>query len=258
MSLLDKFIAFLEEQAKNHSIYVWGGQGETGSTITEAWITLREKTSSNPATNASRAIAYWKKQIAAGYGNVLRAFDCSGLGIYWLKNVMGLYKSDMSANSMMGKCKKIIRSELKRGDWVFRVDSGGKANHIGYIVDNKLNVIEAKGRDDGVIKRSLDGNGKTYWNAYGRPDVFKDEIAETTPSQPTTSPVRLLKFTNPYMRGDDVKTLQQALNKAGCNCGTVDGIFGMNTDAAVKRYQDMKGLVVDGIVGEKTRKALGI
>lgn len=36
---------------------------------------------------------------------------------------------------------------------------------------------------------------------------------------------------------------------------TIDGIFGSNTEAATKRFQDKYNLVVDGIVGPKTWKA---
>ena len=55
--------------------------------------------------------------------------------------------------------------------------------------------------------------------------------------------------------GTDVKTLQTALNRAGCNL-TVDGIFGSKTQTAVKNFQKSHGLTVDGIVGDNTWKAL--
>lgn len=61
--------------------------------------------------------------------------------------------------------------------------------------------------------------------------------------------------------GDQVKTLQRLLNSLSCrgiNGGslTVDGIFGANTDHAVKAFQKAKGLTADGIVGKATWKAL--
>lgn len=58
-------------------------------------------------------------------------------------------------------------------------------------------------------------------------------------------------------RGDDVKELQRLLTEAGFPCGAADGIFGATTRKAVIEYQNSKGLVADGIVGEKTWKALG-
>lgn len=58
--------------------------------------------------------------------------------------------------------------------------------------------------------------------------------------------------------GSQVRTLQTKLNNWGYNAGTVDGIFGSNTLAAVKRFQTKNGLTVDGIVGAKTAAALGM
>lgn len=57
-------------------------------------------------------------------------------------------------------------------------------------------------------------------------------------------------------RGDEVKALQTALTAAGFDAGTADGIFGPKTDAAVRAFQESKGLGVDGIVGPKTMAAL--
>ena len=58
--------------------------------------------------------------------------------------------------------------------------------------------------------------------------------------------------------GTQVRTLQTKLNNWGYDAGTVDGIFGSKTQAAVKRFQQKNGLVVDGIVGSKTAAALGM
>ena len=59
-------------------------------------------------------------------------------------------------------------------------------------------------------------------------------------------------------RGESVRQVQSRLNKLGYWCGTADGIFGVNTRSAVRRFQSAKGLSVDGIVGPKTYSALGI
>ncbi|EGI2114815.1 peptidoglycan-binding domain-containing protein [Listeria monocytogenes] len=48
------------------------------------------------------------------------------------------------------------------------------------------------------------------------------------------------------------KTLQANLNKLGYDCGTVDGIIGAKTKAAIKALQKATGLDVDGIAGPKT------
>ena len=53
-------------------------------------------------------------------------------------------------------------------------------------------------------------------------------------------------------RGTAVLQLQQALNALGYDCGSVDGIFGSKTKAAVLAFQKANGLAADGIVGPLT------
>ena len=59
-------------------------------------------------------------------------------------------------------------------------------------------------------------------------------------------------------RGDKVKELQQKLKRWGYYTGSIDGIFGSGTQAAVKKFQKKNGLTADGIVGPKTAAALGM
>jgi peptidoglycan hydrolase-like protein with peptidoglycan-binding domain len=56
--------------------------------------------------------------------------------------------------------------------------------------------------------------------------------------------------------GLDVSVLQFTLSRRGVRVGGIDGIFGRNTDRAVRRFQSRRGLVVDGVVGPVTRRAL--
>lgn len=59
-------------------------------------------------------------------------------------------------------------------------------------------------------------------------------------------------------RGNEVKAIQQELKDRGLYNGNVDGIFGSQTEAAVKRFQKQQGLTADGIAGPQTLKKLGI
>ena len=59
-------------------------------------------------------------------------------------------------------------------------------------------------------------------------------------------------------RGEEVKQIQQKLKNWGYYNGTVDGVYGSKTVAAVKKFQQKNGLTADGIAGQKTLKALGI
>jgi peptidoglycan hydrolase-like protein with peptidoglycan-binding domain len=49
-----------------------------------------------------------------------------------------------------------------------------------------------------------------------------------------------------------VRDLQAALKALGFNPGPIDGVFATTTEAAVKAFQQARGIAVDGIVGKVT------
>lgn len=139
-------------------IYVWGGQGQTA--ITESIIKAKETST----TNASRAIAFWKKQLAAGMTG-LRMWDCSGLIARWLMD-HNLSARDVNCNGLWAMCEEVSIGALQPLDLLFR-DKDGDKHHVGVYMGEGL-VIEAKGRDDGVVIRGIYAGGKTYWTNAGR------------------------------------------------------------------------------------------
>jgi len=68
--------------------------------------------------------------------------------------------------------------------------------------------------------------------------------------------VRDLSVTSPLLEGPDVLALQRRLVELGYRPGPLDGLYGPITESAVKAFQAAAGLVVDGIVGPRTRAAL--
>lgn len=67
---------------------------------------------------------------------------------------------------------------------------------------------------------------------------------------------RMLYLRRPMMRGDDVRDLQRRLNALGFDAGKEDGIFGQDTQGAVKEFQQNVALHADGIVGHGTVEEL--
>ena len=180
--MLNEFISYLNEQIGQP--YLWGGQHTRLTPDTyEAIIHKREDGRGgykDGTSYADASIAYCKSLFDMGL-TVLYAYDCSGLGMYWLQNVKHLYKGDANANTMMSRCSDLTRTDPpKKGWWVFRQDDSGKATHIGYMVDDDW-LVEAKGRKYGVVVTKFAAKD---WSVWGIPDVFYDEIAHPEPVPP--------------------------------------------------------------------------
>lgn len=84
------------------------------------------------------------------------------------------------------------------------------------------------------------------------------QTSQTTSQPKTTNQGFTLSGNNLklYSQGDDVKNLQKYLSGVGLYQGKVDGIFGPQTQDAVKQFQSIHGLTTDGIVGPKTASAM--
>lgn len=244
--MVNKFISYLRSHVGD--AYVWGAQGECISTMKNfpAWVKKMETSN----TNYNRAMNFIKKSPK----NPLYAFDCSGLGVYFLLE-QGLIKSDISSRDMYRSCKKINRADLQPGDFVFR-HNGVKIHHVGYYVgkdkDGNMMVIESFGRDLGVVERRIDASGTGYWNRYGR----FEKLSKAKPvSKNAYVFTRNLKY---GCKGEDVKQLKKLLQDNGYGGLTLtNGNFYGSTRAVVKQFQKDHRLTVDGVAGPKTIGALG-
>lgn len=177
--MLSDFIEYLKEQIGQP--YLWGGQHT--KLTPDNYVRVIEKKEAgrggypDGTSYAQAAIDFCKKKFDAGAA-VLYGYDCSGLGCYWLYNLAHLYKGDVNANTMMGRC--ILKdAPPKRGWWVFRL-SGRRAVHVGYMIDDRY-LIEAKGRKYGVVKTRFRPKD---WDRWGVPKVFANELTPEPASQP--------------------------------------------------------------------------
>lgn len=59
-------------------------------------------------------------------------------------------------------------------------------------------------------------------------------------------------------RGEEVKKIQTKLKNWGYYNGSIDGVYGWQTESAVKSFQKKNGLTADGVAGTKTLNAMGI
>ena len=156
----------------------------------------------------------------------------------------------------------------KKGDLIFFYDSDKDYGHVGlvYKVDsNRVYTIEGNTSPQtgvvynggGVYKKKYDIN---YYRiaGYGRPDYSVKVEDEPKPEPKPTKPTKkgytgtfpkvppILKYGS---EGTQVKNLQKFLNWYGNYGLDVDGIFGKNTEKAVKAFQKKVKIDVDGEFG---------
>ena len=128
----------------------------------------------------------------------------------------------------------------------------------------------------GSGRRDIRGTGvlafQTLWNKnhlndqidadgiYGNQTASRLSISPTEGFWQDDNRPRILRLRRPLMRGGDVKRVQQALINLGYSLAPdgVDGFYGSVTETAVKKFQQDKGIDVDGVVGSETRSKLGL
>ena len=103
---------------------------------------------------------------------------------------------------------------------------------------------------DGLVGRQT-GSALGIWGTATTPPANPTPPSSGTGCRITTA-LRL------GSSGSQVQCLQSALNAAGFSAGPPDGKFGSRTYSAVRRYQQSKGLLVDGVAGRQTATSLGI
>ena len=147
----------------------------------------------------------------------------------------------------------------KVGDQIFFKYSNddSTADHTGIVVRVTDSLVETiEGNSGSEVKRKAYQQTDKTIIGYGHPRY------DAEPEKTVTKEVKTVKIEMPILRkgstGEAVKTLQRLLrqlqyvNLDGKTLLIVDGSFGSNTEAAVKRYQQKHLNGVDGIVGIKT------
>lgn len=112
--------------------------------------------------------------------------------------------------------------------------------------------------EPGVFAVATQARVREFQQQRGLPahGVVDDETWQTLVAASFRLGDRLLFLTRPLLRGDDVRDLQQRLNRLGFDAGYDDGIFGRRTLEALEAFQSESGLPVDGILGPSTLDAL--
>lgn len=244
---LDDWLEYLESQV-NQTLYVWGANDELCVNLLNKLVEMEkaDHTDKEAFNNLDRTLTLLQKRLLQGCDMLkIRCADCSGLAVGFLLKT-GILKHDTNAAGLCSMIDKQVNiSDVRAGDYLFYENK----KHVGYAISNTW-AIESKNHDVGVVKTKI---ADRPWKIAKRPDWYEGYDPE--PSKYVLT--RELYYTNPMMKGDDVKEVQYKLNSMDYNCGIADGYFGKKTDISVRNFQTDNGLTVDGIVGKKTAEKLG-
>jgi hypothetical protein len=114
----------------------------------------------------------------------------------------------------------------------------------------------------GVEERAADGQPRLEFHLASAPPKWmiingNDVSSWFDASEPKEGEARLLKLSDPPMKGSDVKSVQRALAAVKMQVGQ-DGVYNSSTAAAIARFQKQNGMNADGVVDTATRQRLGV
>lgn len=122
--------------------------------------------------------------------------------------------------------------------------------------ENLCSAMKKHGLDVDALIKEHGSLEKVFRSGAVSSDILKEALDGLSGTMVDLSAIErtLKKGTS----GDDVKLAQEALKGLGYDLGKsgADGIFGTNTEAAVKAFQELKGLEVTGVIDDETLKAL--
>ncbi|NET57795.1 MAG: hypothetical protein F6K47_17035 [Symploca sp. SIO2E6] len=146
----------------------------------------------------------------------------------------------------------LIQERLRQLEYLRQQPDG----FFGIVTENavrefqRINGLEA----DGIVGLQTEAALFPSWQQFPPTDFIPNSIY---PDQFVDSPDNRIVLRRGD-RGEDVRQLQIELRRNGFAPGPIDGIYGVLTEGAVRRFQRSRRLLADGVADQRTLQALGI
>lgn len=258
----DEFASFLVERYARKDGYIMGATGQCPRKWKDSswWI--------NQYVNDAKKYAkakYWRDHAE-------RVWDCQGLAEGYYKDMTGTDVNTKARYNYMEWCEPkgqglIPAAYRVPGAAVFWGKKPESITHVAFLVtpveegkdDGDWYMVEARSVLLGVCKTKLLSRKPEWWGLMTKYyDYSYDPPIPGPEDCPYPMPVDIIsRFKN--RKGDGVRWVQWHLLKWDPDCLPkygIDGVFGKETDIAVREFQKDKRLAVDGKVGVMTRAAL--
>ena len=178
-----------------------------------------------------------------------KVHDCCGLlkGAMLCTTVNGAPEGELRPvdknPSMLYNAATVMSDDMKKFPKIagYLVYNSNKS-HVGVYVGDDT-VVEARGHKYGVVKSSITDARWKFWSDYCHAD-YSDQKEDDEVKYDE------LEVCRKGSKGDAVRAIQSNVKVF------VDGVYGTDTEKAVRDFQKKKGLTADGVVGKNTWKAL--
>ena len=118
-------------------------------------------------------------------------------------------------------------------------DLKNKLNYVGYSTNQDINELKT------VVEIFVDDNNLE--NINNKEDLWKELI-----NFGYKLGDRILSFNTKELYGSDVEELQELLSRMGFYSQPINGVYSNSVVEAVTRFQENRGLTIDGVVGLNT------
>ena len=285
----------LKETARVHGIAIdqmITDEGSFRETLSKGWLTAKvltetlSKFTGDLTESQLKQMGYTDEQITS----IIKMGQTANDAATKVKTLSQLFDTlKEAAQSGWTQTWELIIGDFDQAKELFTGISDSVSNMLNASADRRNNLLEgalsnnwekliSKINEAGIetktfeeqLKETATAHGldvETLIEQYGSLEkVFRSGAASTDILKEAVNSLRsgmvdlssVSRDLDMWSTGDDVKKVQEALQKQGLDIGQtgVDGILGPATQSAIKAFQELKGIEPTGIVDEATLNAL--